>query len=233
MSAVSSAAIPRSISFLACSKVIFDIIVCDQLWCAMVWPSAAIRRTSSGDFAEDLPTRRTWPVRIPWRAPPVPLRARRPRPVVKGEDDLMVSQRERFPKAVQSNARVGLCVDLEDAGGASTSCRGQSAASVTTIPASSRVTAPASGVVNLSRRVFECATPPPLPEPAALPKHHNLMRFRWLLGKGSLAAGELIYCAIVRTPGPIQRHFARIEGRPSLQRLSAPGGQSSGTLHIT
>lgn len=115
----------------------------------------------------------------------------------------------------------------------STSCRGQSAASVTTIPASSRVTAPASGVVNLSRRVFECATPPPLPEPAALPKHHNLMRFRWLLGKGSLAAGELIYCAIVRTPGPIQRHFARIEGRPSLQRLSAPGGQSSGTLHIT
>ncbi|MGY3413670.1 hypothetical protein ACVWZV_009837 [Bradyrhizobium sp. GM5.1] len=30
----------------------------------------------------------------------------------------MVSQRERFPKAVQSNARVGLCVDLEDAGGA-------------------------------------------------------------------------------------------------------------------
>lgn len=58
LSAISSAAMRSSISSFARSNKTFEIIGCDQLWCAIVWPTAAMRRTSSGNRAEDLPTRK-------------------------------------------------------------------------------------------------------------------------------------------------------------------------------
>ncbi|MET4015939.1 hypothetical protein ABIC10_001027 [Bradyrhizobium sp. S3.2.12] len=59
-SAISSAAIPRSMSSLAFSKLIFDAIECDHSWCARVW-SCAASRASSGIGPTTCRPGRMWP----------------------------------------------------------------------------------------------------------------------------------------------------------------------------
>src|SRR5882724_5389449 len=78
----------------------------------MVWPSAAILRTSAGCSEAGLPIRKNVARTHSWAS------AARTRGVVGCEDDLVIFQRQRLWKVFQADPRRGGRVDAKNARGA-------------------------------------------------------------------------------------------------------------------
>ncbi len=79
---------------------------CVQVWWPMVWPSAAILRTSSGCSEAGLPIRKNVACTHSCASAASTFGVvGRPRPVVEGQHHLVVLQRQRLRKTLQADAR--------------------------------------------------------------------------------------------------------------------------------